>query len=153
MQKLLEWKKLALLARKPSEELQTHYDARTRHRTADETDMRDIVSQVVEQESWQDEESTVAWERYMQAEGLCQHVHCQFCDSTEKPLAVVTQDKQSASARIASARIAGASLISTTVRTNQRTYPSSKSFTQLQANFIVHSHTLKRSTQDEYADR
>ena len=125
MQKLLEyieWEKLALLARKPSEELQTHYNARTRHRTADKTDMRDIVSQVVEQESWQDEESTVAWERYMQAEGLCQHVHCQFCDSTEKLLAVVslTQDKQSASARIA-----GASLISTTVRTNQRTINSS----------------------------
>jgi hypothetical protein len=120
VQKLLEWEKLALLARKPSEELQTHYDARTRHRTADKTDMRDIVSQVVEQESWQDEESTAAWERYMQAEGLCQHVHCQFCDSTEKLLAVVTQDKQSASARIA-----GASLISTTVRTNQRTINSS----------------------------
>jgi hypothetical protein len=120
VQKLLEWEKLALLARKPSEELQTHYDARTRHRTADKTDMRDIVSQVVEQESWQDEESTVAWERYMQAEGLCKHVHCQFCDSTEKLLAVVTQDKQSASARIA-----GASLISTTVRTNQRTINSS----------------------------
>jgi hypothetical protein len=56
--------------------------------------MRDIEPQVVrkivmEQESWQDEESTVAWERYIQAEGLCQHIHCQFCDSTEKPLAVV----------------------------------------------------------------
>jgi hypothetical protein len=32
----------------------------------------------------------MAWERYMQTEGLSQHVCCQHCDSTEKPIAVVT---------------------------------------------------------------
>jgi hypothetical protein len=44
---------------------------------------------VMEQEPGQDEESTVSWERYMQTEGLCQHIHCQFCDSKEKTLVVV----------------------------------------------------------------
>jgi hypothetical protein len=29
----------------------------------------------------------------MQTEGLCQHIHCQFCDSKEKPLVVVTPGK------------------------------------------------------------
>jgi hypothetical protein len=38
---------------------------------------------------WCDEELTMAWERYMQTEGLSQHVCCQHCDSTEKPIAVV----------------------------------------------------------------
>ena len=43
---------------------------------------------IMDQGPWCDEESTMAWERYMQTEGLSQHVCCQHCDSTEKPMAV-----------------------------------------------------------------
>jgi hypothetical protein len=45
---------------------------------------------ILGQGPWCDEELTMAWERYMQKEGLSQHVCCQHCDSTEKPITVVT---------------------------------------------------------------
>ena len=45
---------------------------------------------ILGQGPWCDEELTMAWERYMQTEGLCQHVCCQHCDNTEKPITVVT---------------------------------------------------------------
>jgi hypothetical protein len=49
--------------------------------------MRKII---MSQGPWYDEESTVAWERYMQTEGLCQYLCCQYCQSTHKPVVVVT---------------------------------------------------------------
>ena len=48
---------------------------------------------IMDQGPWYDEELTVAWERYMQTEGLCQHICCQHCESMEKPLVVVTPGK------------------------------------------------------------
>ena len=42
---------------------------------------------------WCDEELTMAWEVYMQTEGLSQHVCCQHCNSAEKPITVVTLGK------------------------------------------------------------
>ena len=83
LKKLLEWEQLALLTGASDAEVQADDDAETTHRPEGRTDMRGIESHVVrkivmEQEPWQDEESTVAWERYMQTEGLC--------DSKEKPL-------------------------------------------------------------------
>jgi hypothetical protein len=45
---------------------------------------------ILGQGPWCDEELTMAWERYLQTEGLSQHVCCQHCDSTEKPIIVVT---------------------------------------------------------------
>jgi hypothetical protein len=48
---------------------------------------------IMDQGAWCDEELTMAWERYMQTEGLSQHVSCQHCNSTKKPLAVVTPGK------------------------------------------------------------
>ncbi len=36
----------------------------------------------------------MAWEQYMQTEGLSQHVCCQNCDSKEKPIVVVTPGKK-----------------------------------------------------------
>jgi hypothetical protein len=48
---------------------------------------------IMDQGAWCDEELTMAWERYMQTEGLSQHVSCQHCNGTEKPLTVVTPGK------------------------------------------------------------
>jgi hypothetical protein len=45
---------------------------------------------ILDQGPWCDVELTMDWERYMQTEGLSQHVCCQHCDSTEKPITVVT---------------------------------------------------------------
>jgi hypothetical protein len=36
----------------------------------------------------------MAWERYMQTEGLSQHVCCQNCDNKEKPIVVVNPGKK-----------------------------------------------------------
>ena len=49
---------------------------------------------IMGQGAWCDEEQTMAWERYMQTEGLSQHVSCQHCKGTEKPIAVVVHDKK-----------------------------------------------------------
>jgi hypothetical protein len=49
--------------------------------------MRKII---MSQGPWYDEESTVAWKRYMQTEALGQHICCQYCQSTVKPIVVVT---------------------------------------------------------------
>jgi hypothetical protein len=48
---------------------------------------------IIDQGAWCDEELTMALERYMQTEGLSQHVSCQHCNGTEKPLAVVSHGK------------------------------------------------------------
>ena len=48
---------------------------------------------IMDQGAWSDEEQTMAWERYMQTEGLSQHVGCQHCKSMEKPIAVVVPGK------------------------------------------------------------
>jgi hypothetical protein len=45
---------------------------------------------ILGQGPWCDEELTTAWERYMQTDGLSQHVCCQHCDNTEKQIAVVS---------------------------------------------------------------
>jgi hypothetical protein len=42
---------------------------------------------------WSEKEKTMAWESYMQTEGLSQHVSCQHCDCGKKPIVVVTQGK------------------------------------------------------------
>ena len=48
---------------------------------------------IMDQGAWSDEEQTIAWERYMQTEGLSQHVSCQHCKGMEKPIAVVVPGK------------------------------------------------------------
>ena len=48
---------------------------------------------IMDQGAWCDEEQTIAWERYIQTEGLSQHVGCQHCNGKEKPIAVITPDK------------------------------------------------------------
>ena len=48
---------------------------------------------IMNQGAWSDEEQTMAWERYMQTEGLSQHVSCQHCQGQEKPIAVVVPGK------------------------------------------------------------
>jgi hypothetical protein len=95
VKKLLEWEQLALLTGTSDAEIQADDAAETTHRPGDRTNPRGIVLRkiVMEQEPWQGEESTTAWERYMQTEELCQHIHCQFCDSKENPLVVVTPGK------------------------------------------------------------
>jgi hypothetical protein len=45
---------------------------------------------ILGQGPWCEEELMMAWEGYMQTEGLSQHVCCQHCDSAEKPITVVT---------------------------------------------------------------
>jgi hypothetical protein len=48
---------------------------------------------IMDQGAWSDEEQTMAWERYLQPEGLSQHVSCQHCKGKEKPIAVVVPGK------------------------------------------------------------
>jgi len=48
---------------------------------------------IMNQGAWSEEEQTMAWERYMQTEGLSQHVSCQHCQCQEKPIAVVVPGK------------------------------------------------------------
>jgi hypothetical protein len=71
VKRLLDWEALVLITR----DLKMHSTTR---------------KVIMNQGTWCDEELTMAWERYMQTEGLCQHVNCQHCYSMEKPIAVVT---------------------------------------------------------------
>ena len=48
---------------------------------------------IMNQGAWSEEEQTMAWERYMQTEGLSQHVSCQHCQGQEKQIAVVVPGK------------------------------------------------------------
>ena len=48
---------------------------------------------MMDQGAWSDEGHTIVWERYMQTEGLSQHVSCQHCKGMEKPIAVVFPGK------------------------------------------------------------
>ena len=74
---LLEWKELAEISR----------DFET------ETNSRMLRKVILETGPWCGPELTVAWEQYMQTEGLSPHVHCQYCESETKPLVVVTPVK------------------------------------------------------------
>jgi len=47
----------------------------------------------MDQGAWCDEEHTMAWKKYMQTEGLGQHVSCQHCNGKETPIAVVIPGK------------------------------------------------------------
>jgi len=40
---------------------------------------------------WSEKEKKIAWESYMQTEGLSQQVSCQHCDCRKKQIVVVTQ--------------------------------------------------------------
>ena len=48
---------------------------------------------IMDQGAWCDEEHTMAWKKYMQTEGLGQHVSCQHCNGKETPIAVVIPGK------------------------------------------------------------
>ena len=48
---------------------------------------------IMKQGVWSEKEKTMAWESYMQTEGLSQQVSCQHCDCGKKPIVVVTQGK------------------------------------------------------------
>jgi hypothetical protein len=74
VKRLLDWEALTLITR----DLKMHSTTR---------------KVIMNQGTWCDEELTMAWERYMQTEGLCQHVNCQHCYSLEKPITVVTLGK------------------------------------------------------------
>ena len=74
---LLEWEELANISRT--------------YETAAESRM--LLKVIVEAGPWCGPELTVAWEQYMQTEGLSPHVHCQHCASNTKPMVVVTPVK------------------------------------------------------------
>ena len=80
VQRLLEWEKLATISQES--EMQ------------DEATFKPKV--VIEQGPWEQDNLTVAWEQYMQTEGLSPHVHCQHCECKAKPMVVVTQVKAKA---------------------------------------------------------
>jgi len=81
VQRILDWETLALLTQVSKEQ--------QRGSSPNEVTFKIIMSQG----PWGDEEVTMAWERYLQTEGLSQHVCCQHCDSQEKPFVVVTPGK------------------------------------------------------------
>jgi hypothetical protein len=82
VKRILDWETLALLTQDSKDEQQ-------RGSPPNEVTLKVIMSQG----PWCDDEVTMAWERYMQTEGLSQHVCCQHCDSKEKPIIVVTPGK------------------------------------------------------------
>jgi hypothetical protein len=51
------------------------------------------MKMILDQGPWNSEELTMAWEKYMQTEGLSQHVCCEHCASKEKPIVVVIPGK------------------------------------------------------------
>jgi hypothetical protein len=107
VKRLLDWEALALITQVSGrgsingntageQEVQTTKHAQTLKGLQQKERQRGTLPSTVTQKvilgqgPWCDEESTMAWERYMQTEGRSQHVCCQHCDSTEKPIAVVT---------------------------------------------------------------
>lgn len=80
VQRLLDWGKLATISQES--EMQ------------DEATFKPKV--LIEQGPWEQDNLTVAWEQYMQTEGLSPHVHCQHCNCQAKPMVVVTQVKAKA---------------------------------------------------------
>jgi hypothetical protein len=109
VKRLLEWEALALIAQdsgvgsqegndvdmKDVEEQTTWTDSAAQKSSTieehwDQRNSRMMRKIIMGQGPWYDEESTVTWKRYMQTEGLCQHICCQYCQSTEKPIVVVT---------------------------------------------------------------
>jgi hypothetical protein len=112
VKRLLEWEELALLAQASADEQQEKGDADMqdtdkRHTGMDLDAHKQSVSEgsrkhpnqalmqkmIMDQGPWYVEELTVARERYMQTEGLCQHICCQHCESMEKPIVVVASGK------------------------------------------------------------
>jgi hypothetical protein len=72
VQKPLEWEALATITKEPE---------------FDPNSLRVVMKQGI----WSEKEKTIAWESYMQTEGLSQQVSCQHCDCRKKPIVVVTQ--------------------------------------------------------------
>ncbi len=72
VQKPLDWEALAVTTKEPE---------------FDPNSLRVIMKPG----AWSEKEKTIAWESYMQTEGLSQQVSCQHCDCRKKPIVVVTQ--------------------------------------------------------------
>jgi hypothetical protein len=72
VQKPLEWEALATITKEPE---------------FDPNSLRVVMKQGI----WSEKEKTIAWESYMQTEGLSQQVSCQHCDCRKKQIVVVTQ--------------------------------------------------------------
>jgi hypothetical protein len=106
VKRLLDWEALALITQDSGrgsingntageQEVQTTNHAQTPKGLPQKERQRGTLPSTVTQKvilgqgPWCDEESTMAWERYMQTEGLSQCA-ASICDSTEKPIAVVT---------------------------------------------------------------
>ena len=99
---------------------------------------------ILGQGPWCDEELTMAWERYMQTEGLSQHVCCQHCDSTEKPIVVVTPG------RMEQRRQLVCFCTDTIAKTYLWIFPSSDNTIQTRASFIGRCPMRKRNTQEGF---
>ena len=74
VQKPLEWEALAIATKEPE---------------FDPNSLRVVMKQGI----WSEKEKMIAWESYMQTEGLSQQVNCQHCECRKKPIVVVTQGK------------------------------------------------------------
>jgi hypothetical protein len=74
VQKPLEWEALAIATKEPE---------------FDPNSLRVVMKQGI----WSEKEKMIAWESYMQTEGLSQQVSCQHCECRKKPIVVVTQGK------------------------------------------------------------
>ena len=99
---------------------------------------------ILGQGPWCDEELTMAWERYMQTEGLSQHVCCQHCDSTEKPIVVVTPG------RMEQRRQLVCFCTDTIAKTYLWIFPSSDNTIPTRASFIGRCPMRKRNTQEGF---
>ena len=73
VQKPLEWEALAIITKEPEFELNS-------------------LRVVMKPGSWSEKEKTIAWESYMQKEGLSlKQVSCLHCECRKKPIVAVTQ--------------------------------------------------------------
>ena len=158
VKQLLDWKALELITQDSrmgsiygnaggEQEVQTNEHAQTPEDPPQNERQRGPLHRKVTQKvimgqgPWCDEEMTIAWERYMQTEGLSQHVCCQYCDSNKRK----SQSPRSSRTRwsnddswSASAHTAGVSQANTTVKIQTWTSPSSSNLISTRASFIEH---------------
>ena len=108
---------------------------------------------ILGQGPWCNEELTMAWEKCMQTEGLSQHVCCQHCDSTEKPIVVVTPEWSNDDNWCAFAQPAGTSPVGTTANKSLWISLSSSNTTPPRADFSDSCPMQKKNIREGFGDR
>ena len=103
---------------------------------------------IMKQGAWSEQEKTIAWESYMQTEGLSQQVSCQHCDCRKKPIVVVTQGNAQPRRQLVCFCTSCWSFTDIHHRREaRRTFPSSDNSTLTRASSLGHCRTQTSSIQ------